>query len=91
MNKEAIVTAVAASTHTTKGQTAVIITQCLEVIRQAVQRGDVVKLRGFGRFAYRASWRASFCRYPLRCACTQDSLWGPGARRDENGWRSWTC
>jgi nucleoid DNA-binding protein len=50
MDKDTIVTRVATSTQTTKSQTALVITRCLEIIMQAVQRGDTVKLRGFGRF-----------------------------------------
>jgi len=53
MDKDTIVTRVATSTHTPKGQTAVIITQCLATIMQAVQRGESVKLRGLGRFERR--------------------------------------
>src|SRR5262252_1813538 len=39
MDKDTIVTRVAAGTHTTKSQTALIITQCLDTIMQAVQHG----------------------------------------------------
>jgi nucleoid DNA-binding protein len=53
MDKDAIVTRVAASTQTTKRDTAAIITQCLETIMQAVQRGESVKLHGLGRFERR--------------------------------------
>jgi nucleoid DNA-binding protein len=50
MDKDTIVTQVATSAHTTKAQTAQVITACLDVIMQAVQRGESVKLRGFGHF-----------------------------------------
>jgi len=50
MDKDTLVTRVATSTQTTKGQTAAIITQCLATIMEAVQRGDTVQLRGFGHF-----------------------------------------
>ena len=53
MNKEAIVDQVAARAHTTKGQTAVIITSCLETIMQAVSEGDTVKLRRLGQLLRR--------------------------------------
>ena len=53
MTKADLVDQVAAPVPLTKSQIEAILTQCLQAIMDAVQAGEAVDLRGFGRFHLR--------------------------------------
>jgi nucleoid DNA-binding protein len=49
MTKAELVDQVAATVHLSKAQTDAVLTQCLQAIMDALQAGESVELRGFGR------------------------------------------
>ena len=53
MTKAELVDHVAATVQLPKSQTDAVLTQCLQAIMDAVQAGEAVELRGFGRFHLR--------------------------------------
>ena len=53
MTKAELVDQVAATVQLSKVQTDTVLTQCLQTIMDAVQAGESVELRGFGRFQLR--------------------------------------
>jgi integration host factor subunit beta len=53
MTKADLVERVAATVQLPKAQTDTVLTQCLQAIMDAVQAGESVDLRGFGRFQLR--------------------------------------
>ena len=53
MTKAELVDHVAATVHLSKAQTDAVLTQCLQAIIEALQAGESVELRGFGRFHLR--------------------------------------
>ena len=53
MTKADLVDQVAATVHLSKAQTDTVLTQCLQAIMDALQAGEAVELRGFGRFQLR--------------------------------------
>ena len=53
MAKAELVDHVAATVQLSKAQTDAVLTQCLQAIIAAVQAGEAVDLRGFGRFHVR--------------------------------------
>ena len=53
MTKAELVDHVAATVSLSKAQTDAVLTQCLQAIIAAVQAGEAVDLRGFGRFQVR--------------------------------------
>jgi integration host factor subunit beta len=53
MTKAELVDQVAATVHLSKSQTDAVLTQCLQAIMDALQAGESVELRGFGRFHVR--------------------------------------
>jgi len=53
MTKAELVDHVAATVHLSKAQTDAVLTQCLQAIMEALQAGESVELRGFGRFHLR--------------------------------------
>jgi len=53
MTKAELVDHVAATVQLPKSQTDAVLTQCLQAIIAAVQAGEAVDLRGFGRFHLR--------------------------------------
>ena len=53
MTKAELVDHVAATVQLSKAQTDAVLTQCLQAIIAAVQAGEAVDLRGFGRFHVR--------------------------------------
>ena len=53
MTKTEIIDHVAATVHLPKTQTDAVLTQCLQAIMEALQAGEPVELRGFGRFQLR--------------------------------------
>jgi len=53
MTKADLVARVAATVQLPKAQTDTALTQCLQAIMDAVQAGESVDLRGFGRFHLR--------------------------------------
>jgi nucleoid DNA-binding protein len=53
MTKAELVDHVAATVQLSKAQTDAVLTQCLQAIIDAVQAGEAVDLRGFGRFYVR--------------------------------------
>jgi nucleoid DNA-binding protein len=53
MTKAELVDHVAATVQLPKSQTDAVLTQCLQAIMDAVQAGEAVDLRGFGRFHLR--------------------------------------
>ena len=53
MTKAELVDHVAATVHLSKSQTEAVLTQCLQAIMDALQAGESVELRGFGRFQLR--------------------------------------
>jgi nucleoid DNA-binding protein len=53
MTKADLVDQVAATVHLSKAQTEAVLTQCLQAIMEALQAGESVELRGFGRFQLR--------------------------------------
>ena len=53
MTKAELVDHVAATVPLSKAQTDAVLTQCLQAIIAAVQAGEAVDLRGFGRFQVR--------------------------------------
>ena len=53
MTKAELVDHVAATVQLSKSQTDAVLTQCLQAIIDAVQAGEAVDLRGFGRFQVR--------------------------------------
>jgi nucleoid DNA-binding protein len=53
MTKADLVDHVAATVQLPKSQTDAVLTQCLQAIIDAVQAGEAVDLRGFGRFHLR--------------------------------------
>jgi nucleoid DNA-binding protein len=53
MTKADLVDQVAATVYLAKSQTDVVLTQCLQAIMEALQAGESVELRGFGRFHVR--------------------------------------
>lgn len=53
MTKAEIIDHVAATVHIPKTQTDAVLTQCLQAIMDALQAGEPVELRGFGRFKLR--------------------------------------
>src|SRR6266567_4310511 len=53
MTKTELVDQVAATVHLSKAQTATVLTQGLQAIMEALQAGQTVDLRGFGRFQLR--------------------------------------
>ena len=53
MTKAELVDHVAATVQLSKAQTDAVLTQCLQTIIDAVQAGEAVDLRGFGRFQVR--------------------------------------
>jgi len=53
MTKAELVDHVAATVQLPKSQTDAVLTQCLQAIIDAVQAGEAVDLRGFGRFHVR--------------------------------------
>jgi nucleoid DNA-binding protein len=53
MTKAELIDHVAATVHLPKTQTDAVLTQCLQAIMDALQAGQSVDLRGFGRFQLR--------------------------------------
>jgi len=53
MTKAELVDHVAATVDLSKSQTEAVLTQCLQAIMDALQAGESVELRGFGRFHLR--------------------------------------
>ena len=53
MTKAELVDHVATTVDLSKSQTEAVLTQCFQVIMAALQAGETVELRGFGRFALR--------------------------------------
>ena len=53
MTKPELVDQVAATVQLSKVQTDTVLTQCLQAIMDALQAGEAVELRGFGRFQLR--------------------------------------
>jgi DNA-binding protein HU-beta len=53
MTKAELIDHVAATVQLPKSQTEAVLTACLQAIMDAVQAGDAVELRGFGRFQLR--------------------------------------
>ena len=53
MTKAELVDQVAATVQLSKVQTDTVLTQCLQTIMDALQAGESVELRGFGRFQLR--------------------------------------
>ena len=53
MTKAELVDHVAATVDLSKAQTEAVLTQCLQAIMDALQTGESVELRGFGRFHLR--------------------------------------
>ena|SRR5215831_3763556 len=53
LTKADLVDHVAATVHLSKAQTDAVLTQCLHAIMEALQAGESVDLRGFGRFSLR--------------------------------------
>ena len=53
MTKAELVDQVAATVQLSKTQTDAVLTQCLQAIMDALQAGEAVELRGFGRFQLR--------------------------------------
>ena len=53
MTKADLVARVAATVQLPKAQTDTVLTQCLQAIMDALQAGESVDLRGFGRFQLR--------------------------------------
>jgi integration host factor subunit beta len=53
MTKAEFVDHVAATVGLSKAQTEAVLTQCLQAIMDALQTGESVELRGFGRFYLR--------------------------------------
>jgi nucleoid DNA-binding protein len=53
MTKAELVDHVAATVQLPKSQTDAVLTQCLQATMDAVQAGEAVDLRGFGRFHLR--------------------------------------
>jgi integration host factor subunit beta len=53
MTKAELVDHVAATVQLPKAQTDAVLTQCFQAIMDAVQAGEAVDLRGFGRFHLR--------------------------------------
>jgi nucleoid DNA-binding protein len=53
MTKAELVDHVAATVQLSKSQTEAVLTQCLQAIIDALQAGESVELRGFGRFQLR--------------------------------------
>src|SRR5262249_52209453 len=53
MTKAELVDHVAATVQLSKAQTDAVLTQCLQAIIEALQAGESVELRGFGRFHLR--------------------------------------
>jgi integration host factor subunit beta len=53
MTKAELIDHVAATVHLPKTQTDAVLTQCLQAIMDALQAGEPVELRGFGRFQLR--------------------------------------
>jgi len=53
MTKAELVDHVAATVQLSKSQTDAVLTQCLQAIMDALQAGESVELRGFGRFHLR--------------------------------------
>jgi nucleoid DNA-binding protein len=50
MTKAELVAHVAATVQLSQAQTDAVLTQCLQAIMDALQAGESVELRGFGRF-----------------------------------------
>ena len=53
MPKAELVDQVATTVDLSKSQTEAVLTQCLHAIMEALQAGETVELRGFGRFHLR--------------------------------------
>jgi nucleoid DNA-binding protein len=53
MTKAELVDQVAATVQLSKAHTDAVLTQCLQAIMEALQAGEAVELRGFGRFQLR--------------------------------------
>src|SRR3989442_14626732 len=53
MTKAELVDHVAATVSLSKSQTEAVLTQCFQAIMDALQAGESVELRGFGRFQLR--------------------------------------
>ena len=53
MTKGELVDHVAATVHLSHAQTEAVLTQCLEAIMDALQAGESIELRGFGRLQVR--------------------------------------
>ena len=53
MTKAELVDQVATTVDLSKAQTEAVLTQCLQAIMDALQAGESVELRGFGRFRLR--------------------------------------
>ena len=53
MTKAELIDHVATTVHLPKTQTDAVLTQCLQAIMEALQAGESVDLRGFGRFQLR--------------------------------------
>jgi len=53
MTKAELVDQVAATVQLSKAQTDAVLTQCLQAIMDALQAGESVDMRGFGRFQLR--------------------------------------
>jgi integration host factor subunit beta len=53
MTKAELVDQVAATVQLSKAQTDAVLTQCLQAIIEALQAGESMELRGFGRFHLR--------------------------------------
>ena len=53
MTKAELIEQVAATVDLSKAQTDAVLTQCLQAIMAALQAGESVELRGFGRFSLR--------------------------------------
>jgi nucleoid DNA-binding protein len=53
MTKTELVDQVATTVDLSKAQTEAVLTQCLQAIMDALQAGESVELRGFGRFQLR--------------------------------------
>jgi integration host factor subunit beta len=53
MTKAELIDQVAATVDLSKTQTDAVLTQCFQAIIEALQSGESVELRGFGRFSLR--------------------------------------
>lgn len=84
MNKQQLIEKIATDTRTTKAQTEEVLNAAFDTIKRSIQKGDDVKLIGFGTFTKRKR-KARVGRNPQTGSAIKiPSAWTPKFRAGAN-------